>query len=393
MTSTFPTSKSNSHNLRYSIRQLQHKKEALINLEAALKRRINEFRELCLKEGELTGHLPADYPLQPREPIPQVRRRITRSNGNIPNEFHASLSSSSNSSIMPPPPPPSAVRSSCQNGQVTNFALPSTLSNTRHHPMSSHSAIADSRRHQSDNLKFSMHSRSNSENVTNGHQLPRSQTSDRIQQLSYQYDGNLRDNSVKNPSPVSYQQPVRPPRGIQIPNTTLSNKTQTQHLIEKQGSESNINGLYMNGNVLEKRPIVKASVETLDELDHLSDGFSNFQPYFEETKPFQMSDFYKYSAKHRQKASNHSEQTESIDSVHMDNKSKTTRQLQDEIALMKNPLKFASCDDQIQASRKLIEKNEQRLMRATAKAIASNPGLAEKLNCIASNHNNNDAGY
>jgi hypothetical protein len=140
MTSTFPTSRSNSHNLRYSIRQLQHKKEALINLEAALKRRINEFRELCLKEGELTGHLPADYPLQPREPIPQVRRRITASNGNIPNEFQTSLSSSSSSGIMHPPS--NTVRLPFRNGQVnSNYALPSTLSNAQHRPLSSNSLM------------------------------------------------------------------------------------------------------------------------------------------------------------------------------------------------------------------------------------------------------------
>uniref|UniRef100_A0A6G1SJ29 FERM domain-containing protein 4A n=1 Tax=Aceria tosichella TaxID=561515 RepID=A0A6G1SJ29_9ACAR len=389
MTSTFPTSRSNSHNLRYSIRQLQHKKEALINLEAALKRRINEFRELCLKEGELTGHLPADYPLQPREPIPQVRRRITRSNGNIPNEFHSSLSgSSSNSSIIPPPS--STIRLPCQNGRVTNFALPSTLSNVQHHPMSSHSSIADNRHQQSDNLKYSMHGRSNSESVTN--QLTRLHTSERLQQPSCQYDSDSRNNHVKNSYP--YHQPARPPRVFQVPNPVVSNKNPTQQLIEKQGSESNINGLYVNGNVPEKRSTVKTSVETLnDDLDLLSDGIKNFQPYYEETKPFQMSDFYKYSSKHRQKSAPQQEHTESIDNVYVDNKPKTTRQLQDEIAKMKNPLKFAACDDQIQASRKLIEKSDQRLMRATAKAIASNPSLAEKLNCIASNHNNNDGRY
>lgn len=57
MTSTFPTTRTNSQNLKNGIREIQHKKEALIALEAALKKRINEFRELCLKEGVSISHL------------------------------------------------------------------------------------------------------------------------------------------------------------------------------------------------------------------------------------------------------------------------------------------------------------------------------------------------
>lgn len=278
MTSTFPTSRSNSHNLRYSIKQLQHKKEALINLEAALKKRINEFRELCLKEGELTGHLPADYPLQPREPIPQVRRRITRSNGKI---------------------------------------------------------------------------------------------------------SHLREPEI---------QPIRPARTYQSTRMADPSKIHFPPPIEKQGSESNINGLYGNGYVLDKRQPVNTSTEALTNFQHLRKELDAFHTYHEESKPFKMSDFYKYSAKHRQNV-NPTERSVSIDNVFVDNQSKSTRQLQDEIARMKNPLKFADCDNQIQASQKLIEKNDQTLMRATARAIAVNPSIAEKLSSIAFNNNNNGTRY
>ena len=50
MTSTFPTSKSDQ-SLKNGIKEIAAKKEALVTLEAALKKRINEFKELCLKEG------------------------------------------------------------------------------------------------------------------------------------------------------------------------------------------------------------------------------------------------------------------------------------------------------------------------------------------------------
>lgn len=221
MTSTFPTSRTNSRNLKYGIKEIQKKKDVLKNLEAALKKRVTEFRELCLKEGELTGHLPADYPLQPREPIPQVRRRVT-----------------SASSIMPPAPP--------------------------------------------------------------------------------------------TPQPPS-----------------------------------------------------AAFV-------------------YEETKPFQMSDFYKYSAKFR-----HKPQAESAPANKQQpsapkqtkqptlpvkqpllppvTQSKSTRQLQEEA---KNSMRFTACDDQILHSRRLIEKSGQKLIEATARAIAGNPSLAERLNNILPNGNN-----
>lgn len=210
-TSTFPPSRSSAQSVRDGLKEIQVKRKALMNLEVALKAKIDEFRELCLKEGvsleyliktqnkhrnhstnhvsqfalipqELTGQLPVDYPLQPREPLPQIRRRQ--------------------------------------------------------------------------------------------------------------------------------------------PNISIK-------------------------------------------------GIGKFQPYYEETKPFQMSDFYKYSSKHRMVVGDGT----------IPESCKTTRQLQQEV-LKKQTLNFSNFDDQIMASVKVIERNGQELMKATAEAIALNPDLAEKLNHI-----------
>lgn len=97
-----------------------------------------------------------------------------------------------------------------------------------------------------------------------------------------------------------------------------------------------------------------------------------------------MSDFYKYSSKFRQKQTH----TDQVDGTPA-NQPKTTRQLQDDVSRVKNSLRFAACDDQIQQSRKLIEKSGQKLIEATAKAIAGNPSLAERLNNILPNHSLN----
>ncbi|XP_057230343.1 innate immunity activator protein isoform X1 [Malurus melanocephalus] len=45
-------------------------------LEARLDSCIQELRQLCLREAELTGTLPCEYPLKAGEKIPKVRRRI-----------------------------------------------------------------------------------------------------------------------------------------------------------------------------------------------------------------------------------------------------------------------------------------------------------------------------
>lgn len=244
MTSTFPTCKANLHHMKHGLHEIQVKKEALTSLEFSLKKRITELRELCLKEAELTGDLPIDYPLQPREPIPQVRRRAQQ---------------------------------------------------------------------------LKQHS-----------QQSQSQT----------------------------QQP-------QIQNQTQANQVNIQHLNlhqSKQHSHQIQRQNYTN--------LLEAS--TLQSLQNINlNATESFQPYYEETKPFQMSDFYRYSSKYRQNNNGDSPAPHT----------KTTRQLQEDV-LKKNSLMYSSCDDQIQHSVKLIERSGHKMIEATAKAIAVNPSLAEKLNGI-----------
>ena len=45
-------------------------------LEAKLKEKQKVLKDLCIKEGELTGELPPEIPLAPGEPVPQIRRRV-----------------------------------------------------------------------------------------------------------------------------------------------------------------------------------------------------------------------------------------------------------------------------------------------------------------------------
>ncbi|GFT76248.1 FERM domain-containing protein 4B [Nephila pilipes] len=52
---------------------LQSRKDAL---QDALKKKTEELKSLCLKEGEIIGELPPETPFQPGEAQPQVRRRI-----------------------------------------------------------------------------------------------------------------------------------------------------------------------------------------------------------------------------------------------------------------------------------------------------------------------------
>ncbi|XP_016067063.1 PREDICTED: uncharacterized protein C1orf106 homolog [Miniopterus natalensis] len=56
--------------LTYAVRKQQRALEE--RLEACLE----ELRRLCLREAELTGVLPAEYPLKPGEKAPKVRRRV-----------------------------------------------------------------------------------------------------------------------------------------------------------------------------------------------------------------------------------------------------------------------------------------------------------------------------
>ena len=52
---------------------LRARKEAL---EIKLAEKKDELQKICLREGELTGSLPPEYPLGPGEELPQVRRRV-----------------------------------------------------------------------------------------------------------------------------------------------------------------------------------------------------------------------------------------------------------------------------------------------------------------------------
>ncbi len=67
--------------------QIEQTKRARMEMVAALKARREaledklqekqkQLKELCIKEGELTGELPHEIPLAPGEPVPQIRRRV-----------------------------------------------------------------------------------------------------------------------------------------------------------------------------------------------------------------------------------------------------------------------------------------------------------------------------
>ena len=52
---------------------LKARREAL---DAKLKEKNALLKELCIKEGELTGELPPEIPLNPGEPVPTIRKRV-----------------------------------------------------------------------------------------------------------------------------------------------------------------------------------------------------------------------------------------------------------------------------------------------------------------------------
>ena len=41
-----------------------------------LEEKTEELKLLCMREGELTGELPTEYPRKPGEPLPVVRKRV-----------------------------------------------------------------------------------------------------------------------------------------------------------------------------------------------------------------------------------------------------------------------------------------------------------------------------
>lgn len=51
-------------------------KERRDALQEKLKEKTEELRLLCLREGELTGELPPEYPITPGQPPPTVRKRV-----------------------------------------------------------------------------------------------------------------------------------------------------------------------------------------------------------------------------------------------------------------------------------------------------------------------------
>merc|ERR1719481_535243 len=55
------------------VQALKARREAL---EEKLKEKKSLLKELCIKEGELTGELPPEIPLSPGEPLPVIRRRV-----------------------------------------------------------------------------------------------------------------------------------------------------------------------------------------------------------------------------------------------------------------------------------------------------------------------------
>ncbi len=78
---------SNNNSAEQEQQQSEESKRAKMEMVAALKARREALeaklqekqallKDLCIKEGELTGELPPETPLAPGEPLPQIRRRV-----------------------------------------------------------------------------------------------------------------------------------------------------------------------------------------------------------------------------------------------------------------------------------------------------------------------------
>ncbi|XP_018410939.1 PREDICTED: FERM domain-containing protein 4B [Nanorana parkeri] len=56
--------------------KIQALKKKEKDLQEVLLKKIEELKKICMREAELTGKLPSEYPLKPGEPAPNVRRRM-----------------------------------------------------------------------------------------------------------------------------------------------------------------------------------------------------------------------------------------------------------------------------------------------------------------------------
>ncbi|KAL4646405.1 FERM domain-containing protein 4B-like [Arapaima gigas] len=72
-TSTGTEESRGSEELREKISALRKR---VNNIEDTLTQKLQELKEICLKEAVLTGTLPKEYPVQPGESAPRVRQRI-----------------------------------------------------------------------------------------------------------------------------------------------------------------------------------------------------------------------------------------------------------------------------------------------------------------------------
>lgn len=106
--------------------------------------------------------------------------------------------------------------------------------------------------------------------------------------------------------------------------------------------------------------------ETSDEADLFQNfnigGIEKFLPYYEETKPFQMSDFYKYSSKHLKK--NNDSPGDGDGAI---------KKLQESSTKIISYKCTPSDQDRIQSSVRLVEKDSHKLIDTAAKAITSEP--------------------
>lgn len=155
-----------------------------------------------------------------------------------------------------------------------------------------------------------------------------------------------------------YSQPQIPSRPTSTNSTSSSLSTASSNARSIQNiNHRHLPPVYGNGHSV--NPLSSLSSSSSSSSSHHNN--SHFQPLFPPQPP-----------PHRNRVTNQLCNMSNMDTC------KTTRQHQEDVS-KKNLLKFSNCDEQIQASVRLIENSGQKLIQATAKAIACNPGLAEKL--------------